>query len=75
MKKAVLGLINFYQAAFSKENSCKALPFGHCPFWPSCSEYAKLAIKKYGVLQGTAMSTWRILRCYPGRKPTIDLPK
>jgi putative membrane protein insertion efficiency factor len=36
-----------------------------CRFYPSCSEYALQAIRKYGVLKGGWMSAWRILRCNP----------
>lgn len=36
-----------------------------CRFVPTCSEYAIMAIEKYGVLRGTAKAIWRILRCNP----------
>jgi putative membrane protein insertion efficiency factor len=36
-----------------------------CRFVPTCSEYAILAIEKYGVLRGTVKIVWRILRCNP----------
>lgn len=36
-----------------------------CNFEPSCSEYAILAINKYGVLKGIFMSYKRIKRCVP----------
>ena len=36
-----------------------------CRFEPTCSEYSIESIKKHGVLWGTAMSGWRILRCNP----------
>lgn len=36
-----------------------------CNFEPSCSEYAILAINKYGVLKGIFMSYKRIKRCAP----------
>ena len=43
-----------------------------CRFYPSCSEYAVQAFKKYGVLKGGAKSVWRILRCNPFNKGGYD---
>lgn len=36
-----------------------------CRFVPTCSEYAIMAIEKYGVLRGLTKAIWRILRCNP----------
>jgi hypothetical protein len=36
-----------------------------CRFTPTCSEYAKQALKKYGPVKGLALAVWRILRCNP----------
>ena len=36
-----------------------------CRFTPTCSEYAKQALKKYGPIKGLALAVWRILRCNP----------
>ena len=43
-----------------------------CRFYPTCSEYAVQAFKKYGVLKGGAKATWRILRCNPFNKGGYD---
>jgi putative membrane protein insertion efficiency factor len=45
-----------------------------CRFTPTCSEYARLAILKYGVLRGGARAASRILRCHPFHRGGIDLP-
>ncbi len=45
-----------------------------CRFYPTCSEYAILAIKKYGPLKGFFKALWRILRCNPFSKGGIDMP-
>ncbi|MBP5794465.1 MAG: membrane protein insertion efficiency factor YidD [Alphaproteobacteria bacterium] len=37
-----------------------------CRFVPSCSEYTKIAIEKYGFIRGVALGLRRILRCRPG---------
>ena len=51
--------IVFYQRCIS--------PFtpASCRFTPTCSEYAKQALKKHGPIKGLALAIWRILRCNP----------
>ncbi len=36
-----------------------------CRYIPSCSEYARLAIEKYGAWRGGKLALKRILRCHP----------
>lgn len=72
MTKIIIFLINIYQKTISPDHGLLAKPYGFCPFWPSCSEYTKQAIIKYGVLQGTMLGIRRIFKCHPGRKPTLD---
>ena len=36
-----------------------------CRFQPSCSQYFIEALHKRGVLMGTLLGTWRIIRCNP----------
>ena len=46
-----------------------------CRFYPSCSEYAILALEKYGVVKGIKLSIDRIKRCNPQNTDTcIDFP-
>ena len=51
--------IVFYQTCIS--------PFtpAACRFTPTCSEYAKQAIRKYGPIKGLWLAIRRILRCNP----------
>lgn len=56
----LLGLIRFYQMTLSR-----GLPPNTCRFYPSCSHYGYQAIYKYGVIKGTIMAIWRVLRCNP----------
>jgi putative membrane protein insertion efficiency factor len=51
--------VRFYRAALSP------LLAPRCRFAPSCSRYAIDAIRGHGVLQGTALAVWRLLRCQP----------
>jgi putative membrane protein insertion efficiency factor len=45
-----------------------------CRFSPTCSEYARLAILKHGVIVGSAKAFWRLMRCQPMAAGGIDLP-
>jgi putative membrane protein insertion efficiency factor len=36
-----------------------------CRYFPSCSEYALQAIKKYGPFKGGWLAFKRIMRCHP----------
>ena len=36
-----------------------------CRFLPTCSEYAMEAVQSRGVVVGSALATWRVLRCNP----------
>ncbi|NLO28098.1 MAG: membrane protein insertion efficiency factor YidD [Actinobacteria bacterium] len=38
---------------------------GRCKYHPSCSQYAIDALTQYGVLRGTVLAGWRLLRCNP----------
>lgn len=38
---------------------------GSCRFSPSCSEYARDAIARYGVARGVWLSARRLARCHP----------
>ena len=58
MKKILIFLISIYQR-FSK------LTPSVCRFYPTCSEYTKQAIIKYGVFKGGLLGIKRILRCHP----------
>lgn len=70
MKKLILKMIEFYQKYISSYLS--QMWNVHCKFEPTCSEYAKKAVEKYGVLRGTWKSLKRILRCNPFSKGGYD---
>jgi len=69
MKKILLKMINFYQNHISLWLKSKNV---NCKFYPSCSEYTKQAIEKYGALKGTILGMYRILRCNPFSKGGYD---
>lgn len=43
----------------------------HCKYYPSCSNYAATAIRRYG-LKGVGMAAWRLLRCNPWSHGGVD---
>ena len=43
-----------------------------CRFHPTCSEYSKQAITKYGATKGMFLSLKRILRCNPWGGSGLD---
>jgi putative membrane protein insertion efficiency factor len=45
-----------------------------CRFSPTCSEYARLAIAKRGLLAGGLAALGRLARCQPLGLGGIDLP-
>ena len=55
----LVALIQFYRRFVS--------PFTppSCRFTPTCSRYAVDALRRYGVLRGGWLATWRVLRCNP----------
>ena len=57
VKLLFLSLLKFYQLVVSSQDRPS------CMFTPSCSEYARLAVQKYGLIAGTVMAADRILRC------------
>jgi putative membrane protein insertion efficiency factor len=41
-----------------------ALP-RRCRYEPTCSAYAVRALQQFGILRGSVLATWRLLRCNP----------
>lgn len=66
MKKLFILLIKFYRKFISP------LKPPVCKYYPTCSCYAMQAIEKFGVIRGTALASWRILRCNPWSLGGID---
>lgn len=73
MKRLLLRLILGYQRHISPH-----LPDA-CRYTPTCSEYARVAIMRYGAARGALMGLRRILRCNPlfkgGLDPVPELPE
>jgi len=66
-RRAVVLLLRGYRAVISP------LYGPTCRFYPSCSEYALIAVDKHGVLRGGRLAAWRLLRCNPWNPGGVDL--
>ncbi|MDD5341467.1 MAG: membrane protein insertion efficiency factor YidD [Patescibacteria group bacterium] len=70
-KKIAIKAIILYQKTLSKILS----RWVHCRFYPTCSEYAVMAIQKYGFWKGCKKSWQRLQRCRPDNfESCIDYP-
>ena len=43
-----------------------------CRYYPSCSRYAVEAVREYGVVRGSILAGWRVLRCNPWSRGGFD---
>jgi len=59
VRKMGIGAIIFYQLCIS--------PFlpPSCRFYPTCSDYCRKALEKYGLLKGGWLGIKRLIRCHP----------
>jgi len=55
-------LVRFYQICISPITGGRAA----CRFTPTCSEYTRQAIEKYGIIHGIFLGIKRISKCRPG---------
>lgn len=62
MKRFLLRLIRFYQTSVSP------LFPARCRYIPTCSEYARQAVEKYGAVKGGWLALKRFSRCHPFHK-------
>lgn len=62
MKRLLLAMIRFYRRYISPSKPpC-------CRYIPTCSQYAKEAIEKYGAAKGSWLAVKRLSRCHPFSK-------
>lgn len=60
-------LIRFYQKFLSFDQSFwgKRLGYKVCIHYPTCSQYTYEAIDRFGLIKGSIMGFFRIMRCNP----------
>ncbi|NMR20429.1 membrane protein insertion efficiency factor YidD [Cellulomonas fimi] len=64
--RAVVAALRLYQRLVSP------LYGPTCRFYPSCSQYAVVAVQRHGVLRGGRLAAWRLLRCNPWNPGGVD---
>ena len=66
MKKLLIKLLKLYKKYISP-----VLP-PSCRYFPTCSDYAREAVEKYGAAKGSFLAAKRLLRCHPFAKGGYD---
>lgn len=66
--RLLIGCIRLYQIFLSP------IVGRNCRFYPTCSRYTVLAIRRYGAVRGTLKGAGRILRCHPFHPGGYDPP-
>ncbi|MCR8642452.1 membrane protein insertion efficiency factor YidD [Paenibacillus sp. N1-5-1-14] len=66
MKKVLQGPVHFYRRFISP------LKPPTCRFYPSCSEYALVALEEHGALKGSWLTVVRLCKCHPFHPGGID---
>jgi len=61
--------IRFYQRFLSP------LLAPRCRYYPTCSDYAVRSIERFGILRGSVLAAWRLLRCNPLSRGGFDYPE
>jgi uncharacterized protein len=66
MRHLAVALIRLYQWTVSP------LLGPRCRFYPSCSQYALEAIRRFGLLRGGWLGLVRLARCHPWQRGGFD---
>jgi putative membrane protein insertion efficiency factor len=66
MRKLISAILRFYQWGVSP-----LLPSA-CRYHPTCSEYMRQAVEKYGPVRGVWMGIKRVGRCHPFHSGGLD---
>lgn len=62
-----IGAVYLYRFSFGL-----LVPSGTCKYHPSCSQYAIDALRKHGLVKGSVLAAWRLLRCNPWSHGGVD---
>ena len=66
LTRAAIALVDIYR------NTLSHIMLHSCRFIPSCSEYGRISIERYGALRGMWYAGRRILRCHPLSRGGVD---
>ena len=64
--------VRLYRWVFSPAKIFLFGPLGRCRFTPTCSEYAYVALVRFGVFKGSWLALRRLARCHPFAKGGLD---
>ncbi|MDD6050916.1 MAG: membrane protein insertion efficiency factor YidD [Clostridiales bacterium] len=67
LASAMLKSVDFYRRAISPYKGGPT-----CKYVPTCSQYARIAIERYGALKGGRLAAFRLMRCNPWSKGGYD---
>lgn len=67
---AALALFHFYKSVLSP--ALHAISPSQCLYLPTCSEYAYIALTRFGPIRGSWLTLRRIARCHPFAKGGLD---
>jgi uncharacterized protein len=74
--RILVGVITLYQKILSPDTGLPhrlgLVRTRVCVFYPTCSEYAKEALLRYGPVRGIPKIVRRLLRCHPWQTKHID---
>ncbi|MDP3985401.1 MAG: membrane protein insertion efficiency factor YidD [bacterium] len=72
--KLVLGMLWIYQRTLSPDHGPLRVfsPHGYCRYFPTCSEYATQAVRKFGFWKGSWLAMRRVSRCHPWAQGGLD---
>lgn len=62
----VIGVIRAYQLVLSPMTGPT------CRYYPSCSQYALVAVQRHGALRGSWLAARRLARCHPWTPGGVD---
>lgn len=65
MKKILIKIIKIYQKITKYRRRV-------CKYYPTCSQYTIQALEKYGIIKGSLLALYRLLRCNPFSKGGYD---
>ncbi|MFN2387806.1 MAG: membrane protein insertion efficiency factor YidD [Thermoanaerobaculia bacterium] len=68
--RAAIAVLDGYRGAVSPVLARTGLI--RCRFTPTCSAYAREALRRYGTVRGIAMGSGRLLRCHPFAQGGFD---
>lgn len=70
MSRANALIFGIYKKAISP--ALHAVGFTNCKYLPTCSEYALVALERFGPVRGSWMALKRLVRCHPWSEGGFD---